>query len=199
LTAKSESGGIRLLWDEPYDCEVTNDNFFQGFSVWRKIGSSVFPLDTCDPGLDGSPYEKVIFQTRSKSNGQYTVLDMNVEKGITYCYRIVAEFAQISATGNPYNRIESLHSNEVCQQLSRDLPLLTKVSIDQTDESDGVVHIRWAKPLAEDLDTVVNPGPYTYELYRSVDDGLNFDIVPGFTITTATLSEAIDTNYFDTQ
>lgn len=197
LTAKSESGGIRLLWDEPYDCEVTNDNFFQGFSVWRKIGSSVFPLDTCDPGLDGSPYEKVIFQTRSKSNGQYTVLDMNVEKGITYCYRIVAEFAQISATGNPYNRIESLHSNEVCQQLSRDLPLLTKVSIDQTDESDGVVHIRWAKPLAEDLDTVVNPGPYTYELYRSVDDGLNFDIVPGFTITTATLSEAIDTNYFD--
>jgi len=197
LTAESESGGIRLLWDEPYDCEVTDDNFFQAFSVWRKVGSSVYPRDTCDPGLTGGPYEKVIFQTRSKSNGKFTVLDTNVEKGLTYCYRIVAEFAQISATGNPYNRIESLHSNEVCQQLSRDLPLLTKVSIDQTDESSGVVHIRWAKPLAQDLDTTVNPGPYTYELFRSLDDGLNFDIVNGFTVTTTTLSEIIDTNYFD--
>lgn len=197
LTAMSEDGGIRLFWDEPYTCEETDSMYFQGFSVWRKVGSIGLPFDTCSPGLSGSPYEKVIFQTKSKSNGMYTTIDMNVEKGITYCYRIVAEFAQTSATGNPYNRVESLRSEEVCQQLARDLPLLTKVSIDKTDVVDGTIHVRWSKPLAGDLDTIVNGPPYTYELYRSLDDGLNFSLIPGFTQSTSVFSEVLDTNYFD--
>ena len=197
LTAESEMGGIRLFWDSPYDCEVTDSSFFQGFSVWRKVGSTSFPLDTCAPGLSNSPYTKIIFQTKNKVDDSYTTVDNNVEKGITYCYRVVAEFAQISATGNPYNRIESLRSNEVCQQLTRDIPLLTKVSIANTSASTGTVHLRWTKPLSEDLDTTINLPPYRYELYRSLDDGLNFDLVPGFTITTSTFSGEIDTNYFD--
>lgn len=197
LTAESEDGGIRLFWDSPYDCEVTDSSFFQGFSVWRKTGSTSFPLDTCDPGLTNSPYTKIIFQTKNKIDDRYSTVDVNVEKGITYCYRVVAEFAQISAAGNPYNRIESLRSNEVCQQLTRDIPLLTKVSIQNTSNTNGAVHIRWTKPLPDDLDTTINLPPYTYELYRSIDDGLSFDVIPDFTITTATFSEEIDTNYFD--
>lgn len=197
LTAESEIGGIRLFWDSPYDCEITDNNFFQGFSVWRKVGSSSIPLDTCDPGLKNSPYTKIVFQTRNKVDNSYSIIDNNVDKGITYCYRVVAEFAQISTTGNPYNRIESLRSDEVCQQLARDLPLLTKVSIENTDNTNGIVHIRWTKPLPDDLDTTLNLPPYKYELYRSLDDGLNYDIVPDFTITTTTFSEFIDTNYFD--
>lgn len=197
LIAESEAGGIRLFWDSPYDCEVTDNTFFQGFSVWRKIGSTAFPLDTCNPGLSNSPYTKIVFQTKNKVGDSYSTVDINVEKGITYCYRIVAEFAQISATGNPYNRIESLRSNEVCQQLTRDIPLLTKVSIENTSKSNGTVHVRWTKPLPNDLDTTINLPPYTYELYRSLDDGLSFDLVPDFTITTSTFLEEIDTNYFD--
>lgn len=197
LTAEPESSGIRLFWDSPYECEVTDNSFFQGFSVWRKIGSSNFPLDTCDPGLTGGPYQKIVFQTKAKLNGKYSILDMNTGKGVTYCYRVLAEFAQISATGNPYNRVESLHSNEVCMQLSRDLPLITKVSIDQTDNNNGIVHLRWSKPLPDDLDTLENGPPYRYELYRSLDDGLSFDLIPDFTIMTNTFSESIDTNYFD--
>jgi len=197
LAAESEIGGIRLFWDSPYSCEVTDNNFFQGFSVWRKIGSTSLSLDKCDPGLENSPYTKIIYQTKNKVGGSYSTIDHNVEKGITYCYRIVAEFAQISATGNPYNRIESLRSEEVCQQLARDLPLLTKVSIENTDKSIGSVHIRWVKPLPADLDTLVNIPPYRYELFRSIDDGINFNLVSGFTVTTSTFAEKIDTNYFD--
>jgi len=197
LEAKSENGGIRIFWDAPYACELTDNEYFQAFSVWRKTGSTPLDIDDCDPGLTGSPYEKIIFQTKVKMDGRYTALDTNVEKGVTYCYRVVAEFAQISATGNPYNRVESLPSEEVCQQLARDLPLITKVSISTTDMTNGEVHVRWAKPLANDLDTVVNPGPYRYELFRSLDDGLTFDIVPGFTVNTPLLSTSIDTNYFD--
>lgn len=198
LTAESEISTIRLFWDAPYNCEITDNQFFQGFSVWRKIGSTSMPLDTCDPGLTNSPYTKIVFQTKNKVGNSYTTVDSNVEKGITYCYRVVAEFAQISTTGNPFNRIESLRSEEVCQQLTRDIPLLTKASIEITNKTNGNVHIRWAKPLPEDLDTTINLPPYTYELYRSIDDGVNFEIVPEFTITTSTFSEVIDTNFFDT-
>lgn len=197
LRAESEVGGIRVSWDAPYACEVTDNEFFQGFSVWRKVGSTAMPLDTCAPGLDNSPYTKVIFQTKNKVGDSYTTVDNNVEKGITYCYRVVAEFAQISTTGNPYNRIQSLRSNEVCQQLIRDIPLLTKASVESTNTTTGSVHLRWTKPVAEDLDTMVNLPPYRYELYRSLDDGLNFQILPDFTVTTATFAEKIDTNYFD--
>lgn len=197
LEAESESAGIRIFWEAPYACEVTDNEFFQGFSVWRKIGSTPLAIDDCDPGLTGSQYEKIVFQTKAKQDGRYTTLDINVEKGITYCYRVLAEFAQISSTGNPYNRVESLPSEEVCQQLARDLPIITKVSITKTEVSNGEVHVRWAKPLANDLDTVVNGPPYRYELYRSLDDGLSFDLVPDFTISTPTFSTEIDTNYFD--
>ena len=197
VQADSEEGGIRLFWDAPYACEVTDDNFFQAFSVWRKVGSTPLTIDDCNPGLTGGPYEKIIFQTKAKQDGRYTALDVNVEKGITYCYRVIAEFAQISSTGNPYNRVESLPSNEVCQQLARDLPIITKVSITNTDLVNGEVHVRWAKPLADDLDTIENVAPYRYELFRSVDDGLTFNIIPEFTINTTTFATVIDTNYFD--
>ncbi|MFT6333726.1 MAG: gliding motility-associated-like protein [Halioglobus sp.] len=197
LEAESEVGGIRIFWDAPYACEVTDNNFFQAFSVWRKVGSTSLDIDICNPGLTGGPYEKIIFQTKAKQDGRYTGLDNNVEKGITYCYRVIAEFAQISTTGNPYNRVESLASQEVCQQLARDLPIITKVSINNTDVLNGEVHVRWAKPLADDLDTIINGPPYKYELYRSLDDGLSFNLVPGFTVNVPTFSTPIDTNYFD--
>ena len=85
LEAEPDQGGIALTWDAPYDCEITQNEFFQGFSVWRKIGSSTFPLDTCDPGLTGSPYQKIVFNTNDKNaEGKYFMLDENLEKGITY-------------------------------------------------------------------------------------------------------------------
>jgi len=40
LVSETESGAIRLTWDKPYNCENTDNNFFQGFSVWRRKGSS---------------------------------------------------------------------------------------------------------------------------------------------------------------
>ena len=198
LEAEPDQGGISLTWDAPYNCEITNDEFFQGFSVWRKIGSSEVPLDTCNPGLTGSPYQKIVFNTLAKNEeGKYFIFDENLDKGITYCYRVQAEFAQITSSGNPYNRTESLPSNEVCQQLKRDLPLITKVSIQNTDINTGEVHFQWSKPLVNDLDTVVNPGPYTYELLKSIDGGISYEIVEDFTITTPFLESTIDTNFID--
>lgn len=188
LDEQINRGGIDLFWDTPYACQETEKNFFQGFSVWRKKGSNLVELDSCSTGLAGRGYERIEFNTKAVQDGRYYYRDENVEKGIVYCYRIQAEFAQISATGIPYNRIASRASDEICVQLSRDLPFLTKVSVDATDASDGSIEINWLEPSADVLDTMQFPSPFTYELFHSADGGSSYVEVPSFRYTSTTLS-----------
>jgi len=195
LTSETENQNIRLSWDSPYFCEVTDNDFFQGFSVWRKIGTTSSELEECTTGLEKLDFTRIEFNTTDQLNGQYTYQDTEVDNGLTYCYRVQAEFAQISATGIPYNRIASLPSREVCQQLNRDRPLITKNSVLGTDPTNGAIKITWVKPLADDLDTITNPGPYTYELFHSSDSGANFSRIDAFTVTTSNFSTIIDTNF----
>ncbi len=194
LNAKTENGAVRLEWESPYACEVTDNKFFQGFSVWRKIASSNFQPDTCNPGLSGSPYQKIVFKTLTQSNGKYFYIDNTTVRGETYCYRVQAEFAKLTATGNPFNKVESIPSNETCLILSRDVPLITKVSITKTGKIDGAIHLRWTKPLAEQFDTIQNPGPYLYKIFRA-DETTAFSEIANF--SHLYFSASVDTNYFD--
>ncbi|MEL6988801.1 MAG: gliding motility-associated C-terminal domain-containing protein, partial [Bacteroidota bacterium] len=198
LTAESERGAIVLNWDKPYSCENTLDNFFQGFSVWRRNGSNLFDIDSCQGGLAGQGYTKIVFNTTNMVDGKYSYTDSTAERGITYCYRILAEFAQISAGGQPFNRVESLPSNEVCLQVNRDVPLISNVDVINTDASVGEIFIRWLKPLADELDTIDNPGPYTSVLQRADGiNGSNFIDVPGATFTANQFSDIVDTTFND--
>ena len=156
--------GVELTWESPYKCEDAEDEFFRGFTVWRRNNSKVVPLDTCKGGLDGFGYEKIIFLTKDQFGGRYVAQDLDVSRGNIYCYRIVAEFAKLSASGNPFNIVESLRSEEVCVEFLQDRPLLTKVSVLETDMNNGSIEINWIPPVPEDLDTIANPGPYRYSL-----------------------------------
>ncbi|MBK9734276.1 MAG: gliding motility-associated C-terminal domain-containing protein [Saprospiraceae bacterium] len=195
LVTRSENAKIRLEWDAPYDCEVTDDNYFQGFSVWRKIASTSYVPDTCNPGLTFSPYKKIVFKTTKQEDGKYYFIDDKISNGNTYCYRVQAEFAKLTVTNNPFNRVESLPSNESCLILLRDIPLITKVSVQFTSTIAGKIHLRWIKPFAEQLDTLLNPGPYRYEILRA-DKNLVFESVTS--ITVPYFQSVLDTNYFDT-
>lgn len=199
LFAESDKQKIKLSWSSPYSCEETEDDFFKGFSVWRKVGNENIPLDQCTPGLDNSGYKKIIFLTNEIEDGRYVAFDDGVEKGITYCYRVLAEFARNTDDGNPFNKVQSLRSDEVCRQLSRDLPLITQVSVINTDDSDGHIQIRWTKPLAEELDTIENPGPYRYQLQRRITDMPDDYVdVQGADFTTTYFDSPVDTSYLDT-
>ncbi|MEZ5032972.1 MAG: gliding motility-associated C-terminal domain-containing protein [Saprospiraceae bacterium] len=185
---------VTVTWESPYSCEDAANEFFRGFSVWRRIGSNPFPIDTCVTGLSGQGYTRIAFRQKDLINGRYTFFDADVEAGRTYCYRIVADFAQLSAAGNPFNQVESLPSNEACVQLSRNLPLLTTVSVQGTDAVNGQMEVIWSKPRVPDLDTLLYPGPYRYRLLRSPGLGTsNWTPVPGADVTAATYSEANDT------
>lgn len=164
VQAVAQAGEVKVTWEKPYSCEGADDDYFYAFSVWRREGSNPFPLDTCVPGLAGKGYTELIYATRDMDNGRYVFTDTNVERGRTYCYRVLAKFAKLSAAGYPYNLVESLPSEEICVQLPRDIPLITNASVVQTDPANGQIEVRWSKPVAADLDTVLNHGPYRYQV-----------------------------------
>ncbi len=201
LQAEVGNGVVDLSWEKPYFCEDVMDNFFIGFSVYRREGSSPFPIDTCNPGLDGYTLIADYTTDFQVENNRYTFEDADLERGRFYCYRVVANFAQNQQVGNEviyYNFIESLASNEICVQLNRDIPLMSLADVVTTDVSNGIIDVAWIKPSVEDLDTLQNPGPYVYKLYRS--DGFS----PGnptliyTSPASPTFSGANDTTFTDT-
>lgn len=199
VQAESERQDVIVTWEKPYDCEMTENEYFRGFSVWRRIGSNPFETDTCTIGLEGRGYERLTFDHfgMNDDSTRYEYIDRGLERGKTYCYRILGEFARLSPNGQfPFNRVASLPSDEICIQLGKDVPLLTNVSVLSTGTGTGAIEIRWSKPSPEDLDTLQNPGPYRYQLLRAPDiGGTVFQEVASF--TSDFFSEANDTIAID--
>jgi len=199
VQAEAESNMVTVSWESPYDCEDAAMDYFRGFTVWRRIGSNPFPIDTCTPGLAGRGYTEVTLDpVEDLVNGRYQFVDDDVERGRTYCYRVLAEFARISAGGFPFNIVESLPSEEICVQLSRDVPLMTNVSVTQTDINNGEIFVAWIKPDADDLDTLLNPGPYIYEVERATGITQTGFQPIGVTFTANNFSDPVDTSFTDT-
>ena len=202
IQATSSSGSITVSWEKPYVCEDADDFYFRGFSVWRRLNSNDFDIDECEPGLEGRGYEKVnIGLTNEMADGRYVFTDFDVESGRTYCYRVLGQFAHSSPSGNfPYNPVDGLPSGEVCIQLARDVPLMTKVDVINTSTTNGTIDVCWAKPNPIDLDTIMHPGPYRYEVLRA--DGMTNDEVDfapiGVEFISQTFGEMVDTCFTDT-
>lgn len=199
---EADMGTNLITWELPYTCDQAADNFFQGFTVWRREGSNNFELDTCEPGLEGRGYTRLTqFPIQTVTDARYSYLDENIEAGKTYCYRILARFAQTTPGGlYSFNPVESLPSAEVCVQSDQDLPLLTKVDVLSTSTTAGDIEVCWAKPQVDDLDTISNPGPYTYEVLRATgqtDKDADFQPL-GVAFTSTFFTNANDTCFIDT-
>ena len=193
---------VTLTWDEPYACEDQVDPQFIGFNVYRRVGSNPFEPDTCQTGLEGRGYTLLNGVTTTEMmDGDYVYVDEDLEPGRTYCYRAVAVLGQtIIELGTTFGRdILSIPSAEVCVQLPREIPLLTKVDVLETDAADGEIDVCWILPEAEALDTILNPGPYRYVLSRATGqtgDLTMFSEITSF--TRETFAEPIDTCFTDT-
>lgn len=151
---------VTLTWDSNYACKGTDK--FQGYSVWRKIGCG-FTVDTCNNNPASYGYVKI----GETTNTQW--VDNTIQRGKDYSYIIVAEFASKSAIGLLYNKFQSLPSEEVCIQLPLNIPFIYHADVKETETANGSVYVEWSKPNAQDLDTIVNPGPYVIKLYSLVN------------------------------
>lgn len=141
-----------ISWD-PYSCGNTADSM----QIWRRIQSDPYEPDSCETGIRPG-YELV--GTTDMNVTEF--LDTNDGEGLapgnTYCYRLVAAYPSPRSG-------ESKVSEEFCITIDVDVPLVTNVSIEETDASNGEILVRWTPPY--DIDTEQYPGPYQYELIRS--------------------------------
>lgn len=166
VTATAINGGIQVCWPSNYAC--ASSSLFRGYTVWRKNGCFVGNIDPCATTAEGLGFTKINqgVITTANSGSNFCFTDNNVQSGGFYSYTIVAHFAPLSSAGYPFNAVVSAPAQPVCVQVRQDLPLITNVDVIATDNSNGQIFVRWTRPKALDLDTILNPGPYTFVLLK---------------------------------
>jgi hypothetical protein len=178
-TKNNATRAVTVNWN-PYAC--LNAETMQ---VWRKVGGSDFEPDHCETGMpDYLGYELVGTVPIKDANGPITTFtDTNNGKGLDvgaqYCYRLVAVFP--AASGG-----ESLVSEDLCIDpfLIVD-PVITNVDVEETDEVNGSIIVKWLPPL-ENPNYAANY-PFVYSIFRGTGfSGDSTSIQTGLTATTFT-------------
>ena len=165
---------VQLDWDT-----YIGESFASTMQVWRKTESFDFTADHCVTGLPANAGYELIDEVPI---GQTDYLDTtDIKPGVNYCYRLVASFP---APGGG----ESYASSEFCVTIPIDVPVITHVSVRETDQNNGEILVSWTPPL--EIDQNLFPPPYRYELVRYTGLEGNTDRV----LVTSTA----DTTYVDT-
>lgn len=166
---------INLSWS-PNPCPNATS-----YKIYRRNGFYGFTPANCETGVPSYTGYRLIKEinanTVSFSDGNDPP---GLAHGIDYCYMVVAVYPDGS---------ESYASDEVCIKLKKDVPVITNVSIENTNTSNGRVYLAWSKPT--EIDPIQAPGPYKYLIYRS------FDFAGDNLILIDSLSSLNDTLYFD--
>ena len=174
---------MKIKWNKS-KCDPSG-NVFSCYKIYRKISPSGWNPNYCETGVPAyAGYTQIgsICVTNGKSINDTTFTDNNngagLAHGVTYCYRIVADFQ---------DGAQSYASVEFCNQLKRDIPMITNVDVVSTGTNDSIL-VRWVKPYANvnDFDTLIHPGPYKFELYQS----------PGYVLSQPTLLQTFTTGVF---
>lgn len=183
---------VSLNWSS-YACSSLDD-INARIQIWRRIDETSYTPGTCDLGMPESLGFSLI-ATVPLTDTQYLDKnnDLGLERGVKYCYRLVAIF--------PDRGTESPVSNEVCiEPMDIAAPLITRVTVDKTGDVDGEITVRWLPPLNNfEVRPAVDFEDYEYQLERA--DGDNFisvspkiagttDSTQAFTFTDAGLNTA---------
>ncbi len=167
---------IDLSWDN-YSCSNA-----EKIQIWRRVDTYPLSPDECDTGMpDYAGYTLIdevpinVSSYKDDNNGNKLAFDAN------YCYRLVAVFP------SPQNG-ESYVSTETCGIINADGPAITHVTVDKTDFNNGEITVSWRGPF--EIDQVLFPPPYSYELWR----GTGFEGDIGIKV----MSVSADTTFVDT-
>lgn len=180
LTSGNRSASLE--WD-PYFCQNA-----ETMQIWRKVDGAQFEPDNCETGMPEYLGYELISTVRIKDDDQNPITSFvdnyggrGLAPGATYCYRLVAAFP-VQGGG------ESYVSKDTCiGPIPADVPIITHVTVDNTDASAGEITVSWRSPF--EADPAQFPPPYTYEVWRGV----------GFARTDSVLVGTIsDTTFQDT-
>ena len=150
---------IDLSWTNGI-CQSAN-----GYALYRRLDSSGFVPDSCVVGVPGNIGYIQIANISDISTTQFT--DDNAGLGLVpgqkYCYLVTSLFTDLDD--------ESIASVEICGEVEKVVPVITQVSVTETDDLNGVIDLEWSPP--DVFDTSAFPPPYRYLIYEQLDnDGL---------------------------
>lgn len=140
---------MNISWD------ASSCNNAEGYHIYRTTSPSFSFGDCCDfpsPLDEGFVLVGSVFGASNNSFTDNTSLTL----GINYCY-VVTAFYNV-------NQVESCPSDTACASLKKEVPILTHVTVNATDQTNGIDSIMWSKPT--ELDTNQFPGPYFYNVYQ---------------------------------
>lgn len=152
-----DGNAMQLNW-EPHYCVSQFDSFeFNQFSykIYRRNGSSGWQPDYCQRGVPEDIGYQHIATVEGLSSSAY-LDEFGLGYGGEYCYLITARWPDGS---------ESMASVEFCAELRKDVPVLTHVSVTDTDPDVGINEVIWSPP--SQLDSANFGPPYFYRLYTS--------------------------------
>ncbi len=186
LTRTVQANAINLNWEQSKCSPITQ------YKIYRRQGVSGWSPGFCETGVPASAGFQLIATTNALTDTTYSDNNngLGLIPGIEYCYRVVACFIDGS---------ESIASDEVCAQLKKDVPIITRVSVNTTDQVNGSVYVEWSKPTEHD--TIQFPGPYRYLIYRGEQSSANMVLIDSTvtindTMYTDTLLNTLDFQYF---
>ncbi len=189
LVATPQRKSIQLAWGKSKCSEV------HSYRIYRKEGESPVGGDTicCNNTPENLGFQLIGTSViNDPANGviawtDTTFIDTTVEYGKTYCYVIVGNINE-----NPISEgILTCPSNQVCVYIANEAPLLTNVSVEETDAVAGKMFLAWTQPKEVDSSGVIAPRPLNYSLYRADGQaGTNF-------LPIATRLNYGDTTYWD--
>jgi len=164
LTAVPFGKSVQLKWNKSF-CSGSNA---VGYKIYRRNGYYGFTPSNCETGVPAyTGYEKIKEITNINDT---SFIDNNGNSGllhgVDYCYMVISYYKDGS---------ESYASNEACAELKRDVPVITNISIKNTDVVNGSVYLAWSKPT--ELDTLLATGPYKYLIYRSANNPDNYILI----------------------
>jgi gliding motility-associated-like protein len=164
-TVNPATRSATLNWSS-YECQLPGAQII----IWRKIGCGYTP-GPCERGLSpASGYVPVGSVPASATTFTDTNNNQGLDPGVGYSYRISVQFA-------PPKGGASLASDEACLDLPLNLPIITNVTVDKTNEesavADGEITVKWLRP--SQLNRGLFPGPYFYRVFRATgQNGTNF-------------------------
>ena len=165
-----------LTWDESVCDDIDH------YSIYRSIDSSEVSNECCEQGTPALMGYELI---GSSATTDFIDTDALIV-GNDYCYMITA----VNETG-----VESCVSEQICQHLNFEIPVITHVSIVETDVTSGEDTVYWSYP--KELNTVLYPGSYHYQLYRKENLGAGADVLV-YTSADQVLIANPDTVFYDT-
>lgn len=180
LQADPQSVSVNLSWkDSACVSQIVS------YDIYRSRKAKAYTPEYCEVGLPDSladVYEKIATVAASQKSYFDNNNGLGLTPGFSYCYRICSVF------GGNYS---SYISDEICAQLVPSSPVITNVSVQETDKNVGEIYVAWSIP--REFDSITYPKPYQYWLYRST--GMYGEHLEKI----ATIEGLQDTSFIDTK